>query len=128
MPYSAAHDRALRPPCRCAAVFAAAALLCIVALAGCSAPPPPPPPVRPAATKIVVAPPARAAIPLPDEQLLVPPQEPACQHAAANGVDARAQLDYERQCYRHAEIIVRERLQALQAAIADTIRAVRRGE
>jgi hypothetical protein len=72
--------------------------------------------------------PARAAIPLPDDALLLPPQPPSCAFTNENGVDARAQLDYERQCYRHAEIIVRERLQALQAAIADTIRAVRRGE
>jgi hypothetical protein len=68
------------------------------------------------------------AIPLPDDALLVAPSAPSCAFTTENGVDARAQLDYERQCYRHAEIIVRERLQALQAAIADTIRAVRRGE
>ena len=35
-------------------------------------------------------------------------------------------LDYERQCFQHAEMILRERLQRLQAATAETIKAAKR--
>ena len=34
-------------------------------------------------------------------------------------------LDYERQCYRHAEMIVRSRLQLLQGSVDETIKAVK---
>ena len=40
----------------------------------------------------------------------------------------RAKLDYERQCYRHAEIIARNRLRDLQEAIEDTAKAVKAAE
>jgi hypothetical protein len=32
-------------------------------------------------------------------------------------------LDYERQCYRHAETIVRRRLQLLQASVGEMLKA-----
>jgi hypothetical protein len=35
----------------------------------------------------------------------------------------RAKLDYERQCYRHAEIIARNRLRSLQKAVEKTAKA-----
>jgi hypothetical protein len=55
---------------------------------------------------------------LPDAALLAPQAEPDCAFKT-NDPDAteRQQLDYERQCYRHAEMIVRDRLQMLQEAI-----------
>ena len=34
-------------------------------------------------------------------------------------------LDYERQCDRHAEIVVRSRLQLLQGSVDETIKAVK---
>jgi hypothetical protein len=37
-------------------------------------------------------------------------------------------LEYERECYRKAEIRVRDRLKRLQAAAAETIKAVNRIE
>jgi TPR repeat protein len=57
---------------------------------------------------------------LPDSVLLAPQPEPDCAFKT-NDPDAteRQQLDYERQCYRHAEMIVRDRLQMLQDAIKE---------
>ena len=40
----------------------------------------------------------------------------------------RAKLDYEAQCYRQAEVIVRARLQRLLSSVDKTIRAVKRRE
>jgi hypothetical protein len=37
-----------------------------------------------------------------------------------------SKLDYERQCYRHAEMILRDRLLGLQASVGETIKAVNR--
>jgi hypothetical protein len=46
--------------------------------------------------------------------------------------DAKDEADYraaaERQCYRHAEMIVRSRLQLLQRSVDRTIKAVKRRE
>jgi hypothetical protein len=39
--------------------------------------------------------------------------------------DERQKLDYERQYYRHAEMIVRSRLQLLQGSVDETIKAVK---
>jgi hypothetical protein len=71
-------------------------------------------------------------IALPDGALLTPPAEFNCEFKAADLDDARAashaKLDYELQCYRHAELIVRDRLQRLQASVGETIKAVDRSE
>ena len=40
----------------------------------------------------------------------------------------RTKLDYERQCYKHAEMIVRARLTSLQAAVQSTANSVGRSE
>ena len=40
----------------------------------------------------------------------------------------RAKLDYERQCYRHAEIIARARLRGLQEAVGATTKAAKAAE
>jgi hypothetical protein len=77
-------------------------------------------------------------IPVPDAALLAPQPVPRCegkarqQPAAAPeaGVDtaAVAKLDYERQCYRHAELIARNRLNKLQASVQETVKAIKRNE
>ena len=115
------------------------ALLCAVALAGCGPGPaqfaapvvirtaaPPKPSMRePSMRELAV----REPIPLPEPALLVPPSEPPCEFTGSDPADAaRVRLDYERQCYRHAEIIVRDRLRALQVALEETVSAVRRSE
>jgi hypothetical protein len=70
-------------------------------------------------------------IPLPDQSLLEPPAEPDCKFkdAVSNPITAeqmRMKLDYEQQCYRQAEEIVRARLHQLQDSVRKTIRAVER--
>ena len=77
-------------------------------------------------------------IPIPDTALLEPQAAPRCdakarQQAGASadaGGDAasQAKLDYERQCYRHAELIARNRLNKLQASVQQTVKAVKEGE
>jgi TPR repeat protein len=58
--------------------------------------------------------------PLPDASLLAPQPEPDCAFKTNDpNATERQQLDYERQCYRHAEMIVRDRLQMLQNAIKE---------
>jgi hypothetical protein len=66
-------------------------------------------------------------IPLPAASLLSPQPEPVCEPTDTN-TDERQKLDYERQCYRHAEMIVRDRLQLLQRSVDTTLDAVKRGE
>jgi hypothetical protein len=66
-------------------------------------------------------------IPLPAAALLVRQPEPGCEATDANA-DERQRLDYERQCYRHAEMIVRTRLELLQGSVDKTIIAVRGSE
>jgi Protein of unknown function (DUF3551) len=88
---------------------------------------------------------ARTAIPLPDQALLTAPPEFNCELTTTSLDDVRAQqqpspaqtdpsteiglrvkLDYERQCYRHTELILRDRLRQLQASVGETIRAAKR--
>jgi len=71
---------------------------------------------------------SRTPIPLPAAPLLSQP-EPSCEFETADSnADERQKLDYERQCYRHAEMIVRSRLQLLQGSVDKTISAVKRSE
>jgi hypothetical protein len=70
---------------------------------------------------------SRAPIPLPAAPLLSPLPEPSCE-TTDTSADVRQKLDYERQCYRHAEMIVRDRLELLQRSVDATISAVRRNE
>jgi hypothetical protein len=70
------------------------------------------------------------AIPLPEPALLARQVEPACEFkTAATGVDGNdariTKLDYEQQCYRQAEGIVRTRLDRLQVSIEVTIKAIK---
>jgi hypothetical protein len=67
---------------------------------------------------------SRTPIPLPAMPLLDPQPEPSCEvKTSGSNADERQRLDYERQCYRHAEMIVRSRLQLLQGSIDKTISA-----
>jgi TPR repeat protein len=55
---------------------------------------------------------------LSDSALLAPQPEPDCAFKTDDpNATERQQLDYERQCYRHAEMIARNRLEMLQNAI-----------
>jgi len=50
-----------------------------------------------------------------EQALLAPQPEPDCEFkTTGTDADERQKLDYERQCYRHAEMIVRSRLKLLQ--------------
>jgi len=76
---------------------------------------------------------SRTAIPLPDPALLEPAAAPDCVFRGtmsnpATVEQTRAKLDYEAQCYRQAEVIVRARLQRLLSSVDKTIRAVKRRE
>jgi hypothetical protein len=74
-----------------------------------------------------------APVPLPNRALLEKPLTPDCDLPAfAFGdtwLDAGAAAggaDYERECYRRAERIVRARLEQLQASVARTVKAIKR--
>jgi len=81
---------------------------------------------------------SRPSIPLPHRTLLTPPPDVDCTFkdssdaadsapspTPAQAVAAvRMKLDYERQCYRHNEIILLNGLEQLQAAVGETIKAV----
>jgi hypothetical protein len=79
--------------------------------------------VQPASTP--ARPMSAASIPIPARALMVSPLEPDCELKDPNA-DERQKLDYERQCYRHAEIIARDRLRLLQASVRRTARASQR--
>jgi hypothetical protein len=66
-------------------------------------------------------------VPLPSPALLTRASEPKCAFDAGAdpAADERAKLDYERQCYRHAEIIARHRLALLQNAVRKMIVAAK---
>ena len=76
--------------------------------------------------------------PMPDAALLKPqappkcdarsrraaPKQPASATTAEPDSDAKVrQLDYEAQCYRHAEMIARNRLGRLQESVEEMVRA-----
>ena len=66
-------------------------------------------------------------IPVPGRELLNRQAEPDCEFKTTDPkADERQKLDYERQCYRHAEMIVRSRLQLLQGSVDETIKAFKR--
>ena len=103
------------------------AALCAVGLAACA-----PAMSRPSHTPVAIG--APVPVPLPRRALLAPPPKPHCEPPALAhgdtwldpGEAARAQLDYERQCYRRAEQATRARLRQLQVSIARTITAIER--
>ena len=71
----------------------------------------------------------KTAVPLPDSDLLVPPPEPNCMlDAPGLKADDARRLDYERQCYRAAEVFARSRLLLLQTSVDKTVEALRNRE
>jgi len=70
---------------------------------------------------------SKTSIPLPARTLLERQPEPDCEFKAGEGeADGLRKLDYERQCYRHAEMIARGRLEQLQSSVDRTIKATTR--
>jgi hypothetical protein len=70
-------------------------------------------------------------IPLPEPELLNPQAAPDCEFKSAaqanDEVALRAmKLDYEQQCYRQSESILRARMERLQDAVGKTIDALNR--
>ena len=71
----------------------------------------------------------KTAMPLPAPDLLAPLPEPDCTFDTTRATaDDRQKLDYERQCYRHAEIIIRARFERLQDEVGKMIKAVKSDE
>lgn len=69
-----------------------------------------------------------APIRLPDQALLKRQTEPACSYKSTESkTDELKKLEFERQCYRHAEIIARHRLQQLQSAVDRSIKSAKQG-
>jgi hypothetical protein len=66
------------------------------------------------------------SIPLPDAALLTPSTEFICALQTATPNAAPSQLDYERQCYRDAGVVLRDRLLKLQASVGETVKAINR--
>jgi hypothetical protein len=122
-------------PARLAAHVLAAAS-CMVTLAGCEHT------ASTAATRLTTNSAAsarlasRPVVPLPERALLKRQPEPNCDYKPTepgaapdeSNAEDRRKLDYERQCYRHAEAITRDRLQRLQNSVARTVKAVKRVE
>src|SRR5262249_5018282 len=101
---------------------------------------------------------AKSVIPLPERTLMQPQGEPGCeleapQEKSGHGAEQRQppappldphrkqaqgepnaalglriKLEYERDCFRRAEMQTRDRLHRLQAAVGKTIRTVKRIE
>jgi hypothetical protein len=74
--------------------------------------------------------PPRPDIPLPEAELLEPPITPDCEFKSATEIDDAAalratKLDYEQQCYRQSEFILRARMERLQDAVKKTIESVK---
>jgi len=103
---------------------------CAGALAGCAQPGHQVPEARAAAAagpgSGATGPRPRTRIPLPAADLLKPQSDPKCD--APEPRDELRKLGWERECFRVAEIIVRYRLDQLQASVAKTIRAVKRSD
>jgi len=110
-----------------------AGVVCVVALAGCAA-------ERGSSVTANASPSTRSVstklIPVPGRALLQAQPEPDCQFNVIGQGDtlldtndvALMKLDYERQCYRKAEMIVRTRLRLLQVSVGETIKAVNRSQ
>jgi hypothetical protein len=74
--------------------------------------------------------PPRPNFPLPEAELLEPPITPDCEFKSATEIDDPAalramKLDYEQQCYRQSEFILRARMERLQDAVRKTIESVK---
>jgi hypothetical protein len=105
---------------------AVVAVLCSQVLAGCTCLP----------VTDSTARPAKPSIPLPHRSLLAGLPQPDCEFREIGLGDTvldpdgatRRKLDYERQCYRRAEMLARARLRQLQASVAETVKVLKRSE
>jgi hypothetical protein len=94
------------------------AVACAMALSACA---PNSPPLESRPDSGAAHPEARIC--QPDRALLSPPSAPDCQFRRSDlkTVDpdgwTRLKVEYERQCYRNAERVIREHMRRLQAAI-----------
>jgi hypothetical protein len=61
----------------------------------------------------------------PASAAMVPPKVDADRNAE---LAVRIKLEYERECYRQAEIRVRDRLGQLQGSVSETIKSIHRTE
>ena len=71
---------------------------------------------------------SKGRTPRPDQSLLEPQPPPDCEFKGIlskpmTAEETRMKLDYEQQCYRHSEMIVRMRLQQLQNTLEDATKA-----
>jgi hypothetical protein len=82
-------------------------------------------------------------VPLPESALLAPQAAPRCEYRSARadatrtelqnaagdasdtGQDVQRKLDYERECYRQAEMLTRARLRRLQMSVSRTVVALK---
>lgn len=91
------------------------AILCAATMAGCA---------RHSDKQVAAVAPARSETRAcrPVNELLEPQPAPDCEYRGSDlktvdpGEFARLKLDFERQCYRHAEKLARDRLRQLQAS------------
>ena len=68
---------------------------------------------------------ASTVVPEPASAAMVRPNPDADKNAE---LALRVKLEYERECYRQAEIRVRDRLRQLQSSVSETIKSVNRTE
>jgi hypothetical protein len=102
---------------------------CAVVLGDCDAEPDERTPVQRRAVKSGAASTTSRGSAQSPPVVVVDPPECEYKGTAGSGDEAvRAKLDYERQCFRHAEMIVRNRLRLLQASVEGAMTAARRGE
>jgi hypothetical protein len=66
---------------------------------------------------------ASTVVPEPASAAMVPPKAEADRDAE---LALRVKLEYERECYRQAEIRVRDRLRQLQGSVSETIKSINR--
>ena len=83
--------------------------------------------LKPSNTGVATRPGPIAAVPLPRRELPKPPPDFKCEFETVDPKpDVLRKLDYERQCYRHASMILRARLNHLQGSVDKTIKAIKR--
>ena len=75
----------------------------------------------------------RARVLMPESELLERPAAPDCEFKSDAQADSDAalramKLDYEQQCYRQSEFILRARMERLQDAVRKTVESLKTGE
>jgi hypothetical protein len=84
---------------------------------------------RTANRKVTTAPDRTVRMSAPGRPLLASQPAPNCEFTTNDStINDRQRLDYERQCYRHAEMIARDRLEKLQASIDRPLKTTKKKE